>query len=139
MTIDEILILREEALFLNLIGSQKLLKLTPEKLQSIYNGIGPEWFPEELRKMIDTLHPSLRVVAMQHDVDFATGSGTWNDFCEINKNFEKNGRIVADASFAWYRPRRYIVRRQAKIFANLCQICGWKAYLAAIKKYEEEK
>ena len=134
-TLDEIVALREKALSLQLHGSAKLLCYSAQQIQQIYNGIGPEWFPAELRKMIDALHPTLKPVALMHDLDYATGSGTWEDFCTANANFRKNGIIAADAAYRWYNLRRYLVRRQAKLFAELCQSCGWKAYLAAIETH----
>lgn len=133
--LDELIILREKALLLNFHGCEKLLRVSPEELRSIFNGIGPEWFPAELRKMIDALHPTLKPVALMHDLDYATGSGTWEDFCQANSNFAANGRIAADAAYPWWHLRRYLVRRQASIFADLCQSCGWKAYLAAIETH----
>lgn len=137
-SLDEIVFLREKVLSLHLHGSLKLLRYSVQQLQQIYNGIGPEWFPVKLRKLINAFHPTLKPVAMQHDVDYATGAGTWEDFCQANSNFAANGRIAADAAYPWWHLRRYLVRRQASIFADLCQSCGWKAYLAAIEKHQTE-
>ena len=135
ISLDEIVFLREKVLSLHLHGSLKMLRYSVQQLQQMYNGIGPEWFPVKLRKLINAFHPTLKPVAMQHDVDYATGAGTWDDFCQANSNFAKNGRIAADATYPWWHLRRYLVRRQASIFADLCQSCGWKAYLAAIETH----
>lgn len=43
-------------------------KYTMAQLSSIYNGIGPDAFPEWLRNAISALHPSLAVVAFIHDM-----------------------------------------------------------------------
>lgn len=137
-TFEEIVALREKALSLQLHGSTKLLCYSAQHIQQIYNGIGPEWFPAKLRKLINAFHPTLKPVALQHDFDYATGSGTWEDFCQANSNFAANGRIAADAAYPWWHPRRYLVRRQASIFADLCQSCGWKAYLSAIEKHQTD-
>jgi len=41
---------------------------TMQELCSIYNGIGPDAFPDWLRDTISALHPSLAVVAFIHDM-----------------------------------------------------------------------
>lgn len=137
MTIDEILTLREDALRMNLIGADRLLQFTPEALQNICNGIGADVFPDTIREALDKLHPTLRPVAMVHDVDYYLGLNSYEDFSFANDKFLLNGRIAARFKHKWYNPRRYIVRKQAKIFAELCQVCGWFAYLQAIKQRKE--
>ena len=39
------------------------------ELFSIYNGIGPDSFPEWLRGLVSALHPSLAVAAFIHDIE----------------------------------------------------------------------
>ena len=46
-----------------------LKKYRNTELASIFNGIGPDAFPEWLRDCITALHPSLAVVAFIHDVE----------------------------------------------------------------------
>lgn len=137
MTIDEILTLREEALRMNLIGADRLLQFTPEELQNICNGIGAEFLPEQARGLLDKLHPTLRPVAMVHDVDYFLGLNSYEDFSFANDKFLLNGKIAARFKHKWYNPRRYIVCKQAKIFAKTCQVCGLYAYLQAIKQRKE--
>ena len=98
-----------------------------EEVSNIYNGIGPDRFPEWLRKTLDKLHPSLRVVALIHDLEYHEG-GTRDEFTESNERFYRNGKTVAFAKYAWYDPRRYIVMNQARRFGNICQKFGWKAW-----------
>jgi len=44
-------------------------RYTMPELCSIYNGIGPDSFPDWLRGCISALHPSLAVVAFIHDIE----------------------------------------------------------------------
>ena len=58
-----------EARALNLENVGILDRYSMEEVSNIYNGIGPDRFPEWLRKTLDKLHPSLRVVALIHDLE----------------------------------------------------------------------
>lgn len=133
MTIDEILVLREEAVRMKLIGSDRLLQFTPEQLQNICNGIGAEFLPDEIRDCLDRLHPSLKPVAMVHDLDYYLGLDSYADFSFANDKFLINGKISARFKYKWYDIRRYIVQKQASFFAKTCQSLGWFAYLQAIE------
>lgn len=126
--------LRDEALECGLEHADRLAEYTLEELEQICNGIGPEFFPDELRKFIDSMTPTLRAAAMVHDLDFFMGAGTYSDFSAANRRLEKNGCIAAAEKYAFYDPRRYIVQATARKFAELCQKFGWKAYLAAIEQ-----
>lgn len=135
MSIDEatrkVRQLRAQARAYGLSGVTFLDRFSDDELAAIYNGIGPEWFPAKLRRAIDELHRDLECVALIHDVRFATNDGSTAQFNFANAELEANGVLVANAKYAWYDPRRYIRRRQARIFADLCQSFGWSAYIAA--------
>lgn len=126
--------LRNEALERGLLNAERLADFTLPDLSQICNGIGPDFFADELRKFIDDLHPTLRPAAMVHDLDFYLGKGTWEDFTAANDRLAVNGIICANERYKFYDPRRYLVQRSARRFAALCQMFGWKAYLAAIEQ-----
>lgn len=113
-----------------------LAHYTPQQLASIFNGIGPESFPAWLRTLLDAIHPTLAVVACIHDVEWTESDGTRESFTASNRRFFRNGWRVACASFAWWRPRRYLVAFDAWKFARICQRFGWAAWIAP---YEEQK
>lgn len=102
-----------------------------EQLAADYNGIGPAWFADVIRRAIDRLSPDLQCVAFIHDVEWAHSDGSREAFEASNARFEANGVKVANAKYRWYDLRRYIVRRKARVFADLCQDFGWSSYLAA--------
>lgn len=122
-----------EARKLNLEHVEILDRYTVEQISQIYNGIGPDRFPEWLRKTLDKLHPSLRVVALVHDLEYYEG-GTRDEFEESNERFYRNGKTVAFANYAWYDPRRYLVWNKARQFRNICNQYGWSGW----KKTAEE-
>ena len=103
-------------------------KYTMTELASIYNGIGPDAFPEWLRNTISALHPSLAVVAFVHDVEWHESEGSKEKFAASNDRFKRNGYAVAKAEYGWYNPLRYVVMNQARRFGNVCQLFGWSAW-----------
>ena len=105
----------------------------------ICNGIGAYWFPEILRKAIDSLLPELIPVAHNHDIGFSLGEESKECFKKNNDAFKTNGYKMAKYKHAWYSPRRYRVMFCAWDFARLCQKYGWKTYLNGIRKYKAQK
>lgn len=103
-------------------------KYSMAELAAIYNGIGPDAFPEWLRDTISALHPSLAVVAFIHDIEWHESDRSKEKFAASNERFKRNGYATAKAQFGWYNPRRYIVMNQARRFGNVCQLFGWSAW-----------
>ena len=126
--LKEIKKLRKLAEELQLDNCQILRKYNMQELCSIYNGIGPDSFPDWLREAISALHPSLAVVALIHDVEWHESNQSQEKFDESNTRFKQNGYMVAKSQYAWYNPRRWIVMNQARRFGNICQKFGWKAW-----------
>lgn len=108
-------------------GMEITEQFTLEELASIYNGIGPDRFPEVLRTALDKLNPSLLPVAFIHDIQYHVG-GTKSDFTAANTLFKTNGKRMAFATYGWYDPRRYLVWNTARRFGNLCERFGLKGY-----------
>ena len=131
--IDEIKSLRKACEDMELENREILAKYTDGQLADIYNGIGPEGFPGWLRKALDALHPSLRPVAMIHDVEWQESDGSRATFDMSNARFRRNGCKVACESFGWWRPRRYKVMWDAVKFARICQTFGFGAFYAPYK------
>lgn len=107
---------------------------TAAQLAAMFNGIGPESWPQALRDALDDLAADLMPAAFIHDIRYATGDGTREDFDRANKELRKNGEKIAAAKYAWYDLRRYITRRRARTFAKVCDLWGWDAYTAASAK-----
>ena len=128
-TVDEVKRLKELCEEYGLEGRGILTKYTDEELSAIFNGIGPDAFPQWLRSALDALHPSLAPVAFIHDVEWHESDGTEASFAESNARFRRNGFKVASAAFGWWRPRRYKVMWDAVKFARICQRFGWSAWL----------
>lgn len=135
--IDEVKRLKTLCEEYELEGREILSKYTDDELAAIFNGIGPDAFPQWLRSALDALHPSLAPVAFIHDVEWHESDGTETAFAESNARFRRNGCKVASAAFGWWRPRRYLVMWDAVKFARICQRFGWSAWLAPSKAQEK--
>ena len=136
-TTEEALRLRTLCEKYGLENREILAMYTDEQLAAIYNGIGPEAFPEWLRAALDTMHPSLAPVAFIHDVEWHESDGSASSFEASNARFRRNGIAVACAAFGWWRPRRYKVMWDAVKFARVCQRFGWSAWRAPYEARQE--
>ena len=123
--IEELKALAEK---LQLENREIIRKYNMRELCSIYNGIGPDSFPEWLRGLVSALHPSLAVVAFIHDIEWHESDGSKEKFTESNNRFKTNGYTVAKANYSWWNPLRYIVMNHARRFGNICQLFGWAAW-----------
>ena len=131
-TLEEIAELRKLCTDYDLDGRQILDGYLNSELTHIYNGIGPDRFPAELRELLNSLHPTLLPVALIHDVEYHEG-GTKEQFTASNGRFYTNGKTAAFAAYSWYDPRRYLVWNKARQFANLCELFGYIGWTKAEK------
>jgi len=138
-TLKEIGAARMKALRLPLHGRFLLLRCSDALIMDVCNGIGPEWFPTSVRTLIDKMHPSLKIVAMLHDLEYFFGKGKAEEFNQLNNAFKTNGYMIAKDSFGWYNPRRYVVEFDAAKFAKCCDLGGRFAYYAAIEQRRDCK
>ncbi len=128
LTLEEIQALRADAKRLKLDGHEKLDKYTDEELQSIYNGIGPNWMKDGLVEVITALHAFLGPAALIHDVDYKESDRLRSTFYAANARLQANGYILADDRSGWYNPRRYWHRFKAWRARKLCDAFGWSAF-----------
>jgi hypothetical protein len=106
-SLEEIAALRNKCIELDLDGREVLEQYSDTELQIICNGIGPEAFTKAARKIVDELHPSLKPVAVVHDVEWYESDGSRASFYASNERFKRNGRKCAAAEYPWYDLRRY--------------------------------
>ena len=127
-SIERIRKIRKTAVELNLIGADKLEKLTDEEIISMANGIGSANMPNVLRNAITKLHPSLEIPAVIHDISWTMSDGSKEWFLKSNEEFEQNGIIMAKHLHAWYSPLRYLAIHKARQFRKILDEFGESAY-----------
>ena len=84
-------------------------------MRSQYNGIGAEWMPRFLRKLITKLFSRMEAAALFHDIDFLNPNKKYYNFIKANVRLAYNG-IKSGCPFS------------ALLLAVICQLFGWSAW-----------
>ena len=111
----------------NLAGLELIEGLTEQDLAEIYNGIGPDRFPDWLRAIVTEANGLFEPAALIHDVRYHIG-GDREDFTKANDEFLENCYTLVMAAYGWYDPRRYKWLFRAWRYAGYCQEFGWSGY-----------
>lgn len=105
------------------------------ELARIYNGIGPDRFPDWLRAIVTEANGLFEPAAMIHDVEYYIG-GTKENFTAANDRFRENCYTLVKAAYSWYDPRRYKWLFRAWRYAGYCQEFGWSGFHKTGEKCE---
>jgi len=124
-TIEQARELYAEAVRLKLLRAENLADA--ELVAAVCNGIGAGWIPAVMRSLADVLNPAMKIPAAIHDVAYAAG-GDDNDRRAADLIFHTNTLVVIDDLYAWYDPRRYIMRRRAGRYYDYLRAFGGKAF-----------
>lgn len=111
----------------NLKGKEIVKDFTISEIEAIYNGLGPDRFPDWLREIITLASGLFEPAALIHDLRFHLG-GTKADFTAANLEFRENCYTLVNAKYSWYDPRRYTWRFRAWRYYNYCEDFGWSGY-----------
>lgn len=98
-----------------------------DEIAKIYNGIGPDRFPDWLRAIITEANGLFEPAALIHDLQYHIG-GTKKDFTFANDVFLRNCRTLVKSVYSWYDPRRYKWLFRAWRYAEYCQEFGWEGF-----------
>ena len=114
----------------------ELLNGDPEAIALVYNGIGPEEWPEEWRRAITRCFDLFQPAALIHDLRFTYASGTRREFNFANVEFHNNCLKLARHSIPWWRVlRRFLADGSALAFYEaVSSPFGWDAYVKATSK-----
>lgn len=114
----------------------ELLNGDPEAIALMYNGIGPEEWPEEWRRAITRCFDLFQPAALIHDLRFTYANGTRRDFNFANIEFHNNCLKLARHEIPWWRVlRRFLADGSALAFYEaVSSQFGWDAYVKATSK-----
>ena len=124
MTVKELI---RKAIALNLENVEILGRYSEEEISRIYNGIGPDRFPDWLRKIVTESAELFEAAALIHDVEYDEG-GTREQFTAANDRFRRNCYTLVKDRYGWYDPRRYLWMNKARRWSNYCELFGWSGW-----------
>ena len=102
-------------------------KYSITEIGKIYNGIGPDRFPDWLREIVTASADLFEPAALIHDVEYHVG-GTREQFTAANDRFKQNCYTLVKDRYGWYDPRRYLWLNKARRWGNYCQLFGWEGW-----------
>lgn len=135
----EVKALLDEALALGLSGAEHCARVPIETLAANYNGCGPEWAPDWLRKLLTKCHKSFLACVLIHDLRFSESDGSTSGFNYANDELEYNCLMVSNARYCVFNPLRYIWRHRSYAIADACRLVGWSAWMDGFKKRIEKR
>ena len=117
----------QKARKLRLENVEILDRYSEEEISRIYNGIGPDRFPDWLRKIVTESAELFEAAALIHDVEYDEG-GTREQFTAANDRFRRNCYTLVKDRYGWYDPRRYLWMNKARRWSNYCELFGWSGW-----------
>lgn len=130
--------LAERAATLELDGLDMFGYITMATATREYNGIGPEYLPEDVRDKVTEKLSLFEPAALLHDLRNYLSDGTRTKFDYANKEFLRNCRKCANAEYPWYSLRRWRARAAAKLMYDFVSSSfGWKAWMDCFYKNQK--
>ena len=121
----------------NLDGTADAVAFGVTRLQEVYNGIGPESLPPEIRDKVTRYLSLYAPAALIHDMRYDCSDGTKAAWKVANYEFFANCFRLIRERFAWYDPRRYLAPEAAYLlYLAVSSDGGWQAWLDAKAKRE---
>lgn len=115
--LTHIQMLRKKAKELKLEGYERLAGYSDYSLYEIYNGAGPERWPEVIRCVITEILDLFEAAFLIHDVEFHESNGGLGNWIDSNNRCVENmSRLINDEYpvFAWKFAYNWLMRRRWK-------------------------
>lgn len=130
-------IVRKEVLRLNLSRSESFDKLSKAQFAAIYNGYGPDSWPDKLRSAITAIYDNWEPLAAVHDVDFHFSDGTRKVWLEATARWGINASLALSDRYPmrkpWLWPARAIAWAKLRASYRALQVGSWGAWENAAK------
>lgn len=101
---------------------------SPEVLEKVYNGIGPDRWSSRFRAAVTALLERYEEEALIHDWEYTFQPKTRLHFLIANLRFAVNAVIAAYARSGAFSKRFWIDGGLGIVLAGLCQLFGWSGY-----------
>ncbi len=126
-TIDEVVEVARQVDLLGLSAPAGFAVCPVATLRAVYNGIGPDRWSAQLRRVCTELLEWFEPEALIHDWEYAFQPKTYWKFTVANLRFAWNACIAADRSCADLSLK---LRRAGRglLLAALCQLFGWPGF-----------
>ena len=123
LSVPDVVTLLEKIKELNLDGQEVLSKYSVDDIVRIYNGIGPDRFPEWFRNFLTELNEIILPAALIHDLDYDLG-GSLEDFYASNKRLGTNSVKCIKEKFSKYSLRYWFYLAKVHVFVKICNKYG---------------
>ena len=109
-----------------------------EKLNRIWNGYGPDKWPECVRKIMTWFYRNFESTALIHDWDYEFADGTIDGWKTADDRFYDNARrqcnALYPACYPWMWPFRVIAYAKIRAAKLALDLGGYTAYNCAYKR-----
>jgi hypothetical protein len=102
-------------------------KFTLTEAQRVYNGVGPDSFPAELRDALSDVNIACLPAVLIHDLEYVTG-GTKDEFAASNRRLKVNMRKCVKENYSIFNPFYWWYWFEARVFSKLCQKFGFSGW-----------
>jgi hypothetical protein len=102
-----------------------------DELATVYNGCGPDWLPETIRRLLTRFYSIFAPAFLIHDVRFHFSDKTKKGFKQANNEMFRNCRKIVGKTYSWFlnpgdKARWYV---RAWYVWRACVRFGWSAWL----------
>lgn len=130
--------IRAEVLRLNLERPESFDRLSDVELDAIYNGFGPDAWPESLRAVATWWYRHFEPSAGIHDVEYEFSTGSKEDWSAADGRFGRNNSVILADRYPlrkfWLWPERAAAWVKKDLADRLLAVGGWEAYEAAFER-----
>ena len=114
----------------NLEINSEYWKLKQSDLLGIYNGIGPDSFPDYIRNKLSQMLELLLPAVLIHDIDFYFSDCTPKSFYESNNRFYRNIKKIIKHNYSPYSFRYWLYMYYATNLRYFVMAHGWSSWIA---------
>lgn len=109
-----------------------------DRLNRLYNGYGPDRWPECVREAMTWVYRYYEETALIHDFDYSFSDGTIQGWLDADARFAANIRRQRDLRYPWYKvwllPLRLLADVKIKAAIWALELGGYTAYNDAFRR-----